>query len=470
MADDNRPFDFDQLPDDDLGPRLNATVWSLTAVSGLFLGLRLYCKFTRRRGLWLDDHFLIAAWIALILLSSFATVAVGFDLGKHSWNIDQSTFAWLLLHGNLSGSFSIVAAAWSKTSFALTLQRLASERWMRWLIWFLIVSMNLVLGGAVLITWVQCSPVDKTWRTVAVEGTCWPQHVHRNYNIASSAYSGAMDVLLAMLPWRMIWGLELTRREKLGVLIAMSMGVFAGIVSFVKISTLHAIGDSDMIETVDLVIWGAAESAVTIIAASIPVLRAMFQGPRAAGEPRMGTREKALLRRLNLFSSPSTGGGTNTGTQTKPDKGVARGTNNRNRGNVASTTKTAAAAAAAAGITSPRAVWGVGPRETAHFFEMEHFGRRGSSRGGAGEDRGDDMEHLRPVSGDLEQQSRAGSSPRGWAGSRDEEEDEGESERRTRGDGSRADALEGASREVRIVIRENPIRVNRTLSMSSGGL
>ncbi|KAG7118008.1 hypothetical protein HYQ44_020232 [Verticillium longisporum] len=240
MADDNRPFDFDQLPDDDLGPRLNATVWSLTAVSGLFLGLRLYCKFTRRRGLWLDDHFLIAAW---------------------------------------------------------------------------------------------CSPVDKTWRTVAVEGTCWPQHVHRNYNIASSAYSGAMDVLLAMLPWRMIWGLELTRREKLGVLIAMSMGVFAGIVSFVKISTLHAIGDSDMIETVDLVIWGAAESAVTIIAASIPVLRAMFQGPRAAGEPRMGTREKALLRRLNLFSSPSTRGGTNTGTQTKPDKGVTRGTNNRNKGN-----------------------------------------------------------------------------------------------------------------------------------------
>ncbi|EEY21661.1 conserved hypothetical protein [Verticillium alfalfae VaMs.102] len=468
MAEDNRPFDFDQLPDDDLGPRLNATVWSLTAVSGLFLGLRLYCKFTRRRGLWLDDHFLIAAWIALILLSSFTTVAVGFDLGKHSWNIDQATFAWLLLHGNLSGSFSILAAAWSKTSFALTLQRLASERWMRWLIWFLIVSMNLVLGGAVLITWVQCSPVEKTWRTVAVEGTCWPQHVHRNYNIVSAAYSGAMDVLLAMLPWRMIWGLELTRREKLGVLIAMSMGVFAGIVSFVKISTLHAIGDSDMIETVDLVIWGAAESAVTIIAASIPVLRAMFQGAKAVDEPRMGTREKALLRRLNLFSSPSTGGGTNAGTQTKADKGVARGTKDRNKGYVASTTKTTAAAAA--GITSPRAVWGVGPRETAHFFEMEHFARRGSSGGGAGQGRGDDMEHLRPVRGDLEQQSRAGSSPRGWAGSRDEEGEEEESERRTRGDGSRAHALEGASREVRIVIRENPIRDNRTLSMSSGGM
>ncbi|KAM0276730.1 hypothetical protein ACHAQH_006440 [Verticillium albo-atrum] len=225
MADDNRPFDFDQLPDDDLGPRLNATVWSLTAVSALFLGLRLYCKFSRRRGLWLDDHFLIAAWMALVLLASFNSVAITFDLGKHSWNIDQTTFAWLLLHGNLGGSFSIIAAAWSKTSFALTLQRIAAEGWMRWLIWFLIVSMNLVLGGAVLITWVQCTPVEKTWRTVAVEGTCWPQHVHRNYNIFAAVYSGAMDVVLAMLPWKMIWGLELTRKEKLGVLIAMSMGV-----------------------------------------------------------------------------------------------------------------------------------------------------------------------------------------------------------------------------------------------------
>ncbi|EGY19441.1 uncharacterized protein VDAG_09643 [Verticillium dahliae VdLs.17] len=206
-----------------------------------------------------------------------------------------------------------------------------------------------------------------------------------------------------------------------------------------------------MIETVDLVIWGAAESAVTIIAASIPVLRAMFQGPRAAGEPRMGTREKALLRAPQPVLVAFHGRGHEHGHADQARQGPA-------------------AAAAAAGITSPRAVWGVGPRETAHFFEMEHFGRRGSSRGGAGEDRGDDMEHLRPVSGDLEQQSRAGSSPRGWAGSRDEEEDEGESERRTRGDGSRADALEGASREVRIVIRENPIRVNRTLSMSSGGL
>jgi len=34
-----------------------------------------------------------------------------------------------------------------------------------------------------------------------------------------------MDVLLSMLPWKIIWHLRMTKKEKIGVLVAMSMGV-----------------------------------------------------------------------------------------------------------------------------------------------------------------------------------------------------------------------------------------------------
>jgi len=34
-----------------------------------------------------------------------------------------------------------------------------------------------------------------------------------------------MDVTLAFLPWRYIWGLEMSKKEKVGVVLAMSMGV-----------------------------------------------------------------------------------------------------------------------------------------------------------------------------------------------------------------------------------------------------
>lgn len=125
---------------------------------------------------------------------------------------------------NLAGTFSIIACAWSKTSFAFTLLRIAEARWMRMVIWFFILSLNLVLGGAVLITWIQCWPVEKVWR-FSVDGTCWPKHIHVHYNIFAAVYSGVMDITLALMPWLIIWSANMTLKEKLGVIIAMSMGV-----------------------------------------------------------------------------------------------------------------------------------------------------------------------------------------------------------------------------------------------------
>jgi hypothetical protein len=34
-----------------------------------------------------------------------------------------------------------------------------------------------------------------------------------------------MDIILAILPWRIVWNLTMNKKEKVGVLLAMSMGV-----------------------------------------------------------------------------------------------------------------------------------------------------------------------------------------------------------------------------------------------------
>lgn len=47
-----------------LGGTIIAISASLTFLSGIFLGLRLYCKLVRRRSFWWDDHVLIAAWVS----------------------------------------------------------------------------------------------------------------------------------------------------------------------------------------------------------------------------------------------------------------------------------------------------------------------------------------------------------------------------------------------------------------------
>ncbi len=45
------------------GVTIIAVLWTMMALSGTFLSLRLYSKLTRSRSLWWDDYFIIVAWV-----------------------------------------------------------------------------------------------------------------------------------------------------------------------------------------------------------------------------------------------------------------------------------------------------------------------------------------------------------------------------------------------------------------------
>jgi len=49
---------------DDYGPRILTAVWLVGVLSGVVLGLRLYCKVKRSRQAWYDDYVLMAAWVS----------------------------------------------------------------------------------------------------------------------------------------------------------------------------------------------------------------------------------------------------------------------------------------------------------------------------------------------------------------------------------------------------------------------
>lgn len=85
---------------------------------------------------------------------------------------------------NVGGTFSITAAIWSKTSFAVTLLRL-TEGVAKYIVWFIIISMNIAMGLSALFIWAQCTPILKSWDPL-VEGTCWPAYVIVRYNIFSA--------------------------------------------------------------------------------------------------------------------------------------------------------------------------------------------------------------------------------------------------------------------------------------------
>ncbi|KAK0620716.1 hypothetical protein B0T14DRAFT_567448 [Immersiella caudata] len=277
---------MDPLNPSPIDPNLaiKSTIWIFTSVAALFLALRLYCR-RRGSGFHWDDTVLTASWAALfgyVILVTIVLDKTANQVNRQSSGPirirleDINTIATL---GLCSQTLAITAQSWSKTSFAMTLLRI-SDGWLKRFLWFVLCSMNLLFGLRALFLWVGCQPLEKAWHP-RVGGSCWDSSVDIALGISVGAYSGVMDIVLALIPWKIILPLKMKPREKLGCAIAMSMGIFAGIVTFIKCSKIPLLGGGGTRQFLQLTIWGVIEPAVTIMAASVPAMRVLLRNTAA---------------------------------------------------------------------------------------------------------------------------------------------------------------------------------------------
>ncbi|KAH6890675.1 hypothetical protein B0T10DRAFT_596850 [Thelonectria olida] len=269
------------------GPIIAHSLWSLTVVSFILMVLRFACKRRHNKSFAVDDAVLSLAWVCLLVYTILTIISTMYGLGRHIKEIPPEDFKkaiQLLLAGEV---FAISAIAISKTSFAITLLRLATKSWQRYLLWYIILSLNIAMGMCCVIQYVQCSPVEVLWDPT-VKGKCWDPNVQIHYSIFAGSYSSAMDILMAIIPWVMMWKLQMKKREKAGLSLAMSLGVFAGIAAAIKTSYLPTIARSiDFTYTCDkLLIWAGCETSVTIMATSLPFFRLVLKEVSAKAKGR----------------------------------------------------------------------------------------------------------------------------------------------------------------------------------------
>ncbi|PKS05033.1 hypothetical protein jhhlp_008399 [Lomentospora prolificans] len=330
------------------GPEINAANWVLVGLSALFVGLRLYSKRLRRRHLWWDDWIVVAAWVCSVYIlipeREFAlmvvhkvlmtsdiiiiTVSIAQGFGKHIYAIPPDHLSTIGLLGNIAATLTILSETFSKTSFAVTLLRLTEGR-VKKFVWACIISSNLVMVTSALLHWVQCQPSEKSWKP-QVAGTCTRPEISSSLAIAFAAYSGVLDLTLALLPWKIIFSLRMRLKEKIAIAVAMSMGILAGITSFIKCAFITKLNGKDftcvikmvvhkLISKSDhgapLVIWGNAESAITIIAASIPLLRALVVEVRTSSSRRYALDKGSLSGEIAGTSQVCTTASRNETTQ-----------------------------------------------------------------------------------------------------------------------------------------------------------
>ncbi|KAM0277138.1 hypothetical protein ACHAQH_006032 [Verticillium albo-atrum] len=186
------------------------------------------------------------------------------------------------IHHNLQS----IALGLTKTSFGLTLLRLMPGGWEAKLIYVLLITMNLQFAVHIIASWQAiCGAPDQGH----IGGdNCWKLSQSLTFTIFSAVYSALCDFILALLPWRMIFNLQMKRSERLGIALALSMGVVAGITGVMKAyqgyKLIDARNPNYLYNQAVYWIWSMAEPNVTIISASIPVLRGFVRNARVRTE------------------------------------------------------------------------------------------------------------------------------------------------------------------------------------------
>jgi hypothetical protein len=177
-------------------PRLVTAMILMTTLALLFLALRLFCKLRYGKPVGWDDWILAGSWVSYgappclvshlhtrpviahrpnqCLLCAYAALSIAsthFGIGQHISTLSADQIVEALKIWIIASALGPVSIATSKSSFALTLLRLATARWHVVLLWFVLVTTNLSLCICGILVLARCTPIERIW-DFSVPGTC----------------------------------------------------------------------------------------------------------------------------------------------------------------------------------------------------------------------------------------------------------------------------------------------------------
>ncbi|KAJ5975539.1 hypothetical protein N7481_009246 [Penicillium waksmanii] len=258
-----------------LGPMVNGVLWTEALLFALFVTLRLYTRKQILNAVGADDYICILALVVHLLYTIFVTMATHYGLGRLFVDIGDPTIYFTAVKYELFSQVAgIMVIGIGKAAVGVFLLRIVRNKIQIWFIYGCLGITAIITSFASIVVIVQCSPVEKSWNPMT-PGHCWINFSNVGYTVGS--WFVAADLAFAILPWFVVWDLNMKRKEKITVACGLSLGIFAGVCGIVRTVALNGLDASEYIyDTVPMLIWSATESLFTIMCSSIPVLRPLY--------------------------------------------------------------------------------------------------------------------------------------------------------------------------------------------------
>ncbi|PVH98270.1 hypothetical protein DM02DRAFT_51978 [Periconia macrospinosa] len=250
---------------------VNAGLWTLFAGATFMLSLRLWVKITRRHGVWWDDYILLATW--MVLAANNSLISYEYATGY----VPPPGYKWddrMHILINITSCGTLIGQAWSKSAFAVTLLKLTT-RWQQYFLWFCIITMNMYMVAKCIIQWGKVCD-EKSYEVWYRVDFCLDSKFRNDFKEGGNIYNIVMDFILAAFPWFLTWNLPMRRSEKIGLCVAMSLGVVVASVAAARVAWKDEGNKRDPLyywRNGLSNVWYSSEVAGTMIVQCVPVLR-----------------------------------------------------------------------------------------------------------------------------------------------------------------------------------------------------
>ncbi|KAF8053912.1 hypothetical protein FPV67DRAFT_1442959 [Lyophyllum atratum] len=260
------------------GASLHVVGIILIVLSAVTVFLRLYVRLWILHTPGLDDWLILFSLIPGIGMTTSTLLGTRFGWGRHIWDSPPEWSTPSLLVSWISQLLFVITVTFVKLSVCYSYQRLSDKRSFTTI---LTISKIFILVWGVTFT---CTVLFRCWPTQIY----WTDLGHRSDEcmdeniplLTSSITNLFTDVWLVALPIPILANLKLPFRQRMILIVLMSLGFVACIAGIVRVYYLH----KTLMTTYDVTwegyniwLWTAVEVDLGIITSSVPPLRPLVR-------------------------------------------------------------------------------------------------------------------------------------------------------------------------------------------------
>ncbi|KAI0442915.1 hypothetical protein F4803DRAFT_517274 [Xylaria telfairii] len=269
--------------------------------------IRMYARLVGLRPVKLEDGFTFVAYATYIgYIYCCYRLMVEYGYFIHQWDLHLGDLIEITYILQIGGVLYSVSLPLLKASILLEWTRLFVPQGTRNVFWWLCIILAGIqlsfLVASVFALSFSCTPYQRIWDFTIV-GKCIKKS---ELEITSATIHFASDIVILILPQKVIWSLHMSLKKKLGVSVIFSLGVLACLSAILRlVSTIEYSTSPDVTYAVSAVIlWALAEMTCGFIVLGMPT------APKVLIEMRLVSRIKSSFRSwtgTNQSDSKNTG-------------------------------------------------------------------------------------------------------------------------------------------------------------------